>query len=193
MAHRVEQEPGADRYTTTAVSLHWLMALLIFGALALGLTMVELPLSPLKLKLFSYHKWLGVTIFLFAVLRLLWRATHPAPGLPGGMPKWQRAAARLTHGGLYAVFFAMPLSGWLMSSAEGFPVVYLGLLPLPNLVAKDKALAGELAEVHETLAYALVVLLLLHVVAALKHHFVDRDDVLRRMVPFLKTPPRRET
>ena len=174
---------GPARYDTVAIALHWWVALMVLCALAVGLYMHDLPLSPHKLKVFSWHKWIGVTIFLFAVVRVLWRATHSPPALPAATPPWQRIAAHSTHHLLYALILVIPLSGWLMSSAYGVQVVYLSVLPLPDLVAKDKALADQLKELHEGLNIAMVLLLVAHVGAALKHHFVDRDEVLRRMLP----------
>ena len=173
------------RYTRTAIALHWLAAILIFAAFPLGLIMSDLPLSPLKLKLISYHKWLGVTVFLLAAARLAWRATHTPPPLPDVMPAWQRRAASGLHFLLYLLLFAIPLSGWLMSSAKGFQTVYFGVLPLPDLIGKDKALGDALQEVHEMLNYGLLALVSAHVAAALKHQFIDRNGILARMLPFL--------
>ena len=173
------------RYTSTAIALHWLVASLILAAFPLGLVMHDLPLSPLKLKLVSYHKWLGITVFLLVVARLAWRATHTPPLLPSSMPAWQQRAAHGLHHLLYLLLFAIPLSGWLMSSAKGFQTVYLGVLPLPDLIGKDKALGHLLEEVHESLNYGMLALLAVHAAAALKHHFIDRDGVLAQMLPFL--------
>lgn len=173
-------------YTRTAIALHWLIALLILAALPLGLTMTGMDLSPQKLKFYAWHKWLGVTLFGLAALRLLWRAGHPAPPWPQTMPAWQRRAAHGLHWALYVLMLAIPLAGWLMSSAKGFQTVYLGVLPIPDLLAKDEALGGILAGVHAALAYALIALLVVHVAAALKHHFIDGDDILRRMLPRIK-------
>ena len=170
--------PG--RYTRTAIALHWLMALLIFSAFPLGVYMHDLPLSPTKLQLFSYHKWLGITILLAAAARLAWRVTHPAPALPD-MPRWQRIAAHGIHHLLYVLLFAIPLSGWLMSSAKGFPTVWFGVLPLPDLVGKNKELGDLLKALHEVLNFGLLLLVGLHIAGALKHHFIERDDTLRRM------------
>jgi len=172
-------------YTRTAISLHWLMALLVLVTFPVGLVAHEMALSPDKLRLLSYHKWLGVTVFLLAVVRLLWLATHrPAPML-ASMPQWQRMVAQAVHVLLYVLLFAIPLSGWLMSSAKGFQTVYLGILPLPDLLAKDKGLGDALGVLHQVLNITLLLLLVGHVVAALKHHFVDRDGTLARMLPFL--------
>jgi cytochrome b561 len=171
------------RYGSVAIGLHWLVALMVLCALAVGLYMHDLPLSPHKLKVYSWHKWIGVSIFLLAVLRVLWRLAHPAPPLPDGTPKWQQMAAHATHHLLYLLILIIPLSGWLMSSAYGIQVVYLGLFPLPDLIVKNKELADELKELHEGLNLTLMVLLAAHVGAALKHHFLDRDGVMQRMVP----------
>ncbi len=176
---------AASRYSSTAIALHWLIALLILAAFPLGLYMSELALSPLKLKLISYHKWLGVTVFLLAVMRLAWRAGHTPPALPGTIPLWQQRAAHGLHFLLYVLLFAIPLSGWLMSSAKGFQTVYLGLVPLPDLIGKDKALGLVLQQVHATLNFTMLALLAAHVGAALKHQYIERDGVLARMLPFL--------
>jgi cytochrome b561 len=178
-----------QRYSAAAIGLHWLVALMILCSATLGLYMVDLQLSPTKLKLYSWHKWLGVTIFLVAAVRLVWRLTHPAPDLPATVPSWQRRAAALTHALLYLLLFVIPLSGWLMSSALGVQVVYFGVLPLPDLVEKDKALGEQLKLAHLALNVTLLTLVVLHVAAALKHHFLDRDEVLHRMLPAVR--PRR--
>ena len=172
-------------YTRTAISLHWLMALLVLIAFPLGVVMHEMTFSPDKLRMLSYHKWLGVTIFILLIVRLLWRATHKPAPLLQNLPQWQKMAATGVHVMLYVLLFAIPLSGWLMSSAKGFQTVYFGVLPLPDLIGKDKLLADILGEVHEVLNITMLILFGAHVLAALKHHFVDRDGTLARMLPFL--------
>jgi cytochrome b561 len=169
------------RYTTPAIVLHWLVALLIFVGFPLGVYMHELPLSPTKLQLYSYHKWIGITVLLLAGLRVVWRLTHRPPPLPDSVVRWQRQASAVVHGLLYVLILAIPLSGWLMSSAKGFPVVWFGVLPLPDLVGKDKALGELLVEVHQTLNFTLLGLVILHVGAALQHHFFERQPFLQRM------------
>ena len=173
----------SHQYTATAKSLHWLMAVMLFGLLALGVYMTDLPLSPEKLKLYSWHKWAGVTVFLLLLFRLLWRIKNPPPPLPESMPKALQLVAHAGHFGLYALMFAIPLSGWLMSSAKGFQTVYFGVLPIPDLIEKNKELGHLLAEVHETLSWLFIILLVGHIAAALKHHFIDKDDILIRMLP----------
>jgi len=175
-----------DRYTRTAISLHWLIALLILAAFPLGLYMHDLPLSPYKLRLYSYHKWIGVTVFVLAVIRLYWRTTHLPPSMPQSMANWEKLAAHVTHYALYVLILTIPISGWLMSSAKGFQTVWFGVLPLPDLVGKDKELGDMLHEIHEALNFLLCGLVLAHIGAALKHHFIERDDILARMVPFLR-------
>jgi cytochrome b561 len=118
-----------NSYTATAKTLHWLMTVLIFGLLALGFYMHDLPLSPDKLKLYSWHKWAGITAFSLLLVRLAWRATHRPPALPDSMPKLMQLAAHGGHFALYLLMIAIPISGWLMSSAKGFQTVYFGVLP----------------------------------------------------------------
>lgn len=173
-----------NRYTGTAIALHWLLALGIVIAFGMGLTMTSMAgISPTKLKLFNWHKWLGVTLLALAALRLLWRLFHHAPPLPESVPRWQRKVAELTHYALYALMFAIPLSGYFYSLAAGFPVVYLGVVPLPVLIGPNPELKPVLKAIHFWLNMGLVALVVAHIGAALKHHFIDRDDILRRMLP----------
>jgi cytochrome b561 len=179
--------PTASRYSATAIWLHWLLAVAIVSAFGVGLYVEGLPFSPQKLKLINWHKWAGVTILALSVLRLLWRLTHRPPALPAkvsqSMPGWQVSAYHATHHLMYALFFIVPLAGWAYSSAKGFPIVWLGVLPLPDLVGKDEALAALLKDAHALAAFALMGLVALHVAAALKHHLIDRDGLLERMRP----------
>ncbi len=175
---------SSTRFTGVAIGLHWLIAVAIIGSFSVGLYMVDLPLSPQKLRIYSWHKWAGVTIFLFVLLRLVWRLLHRPPELPAGMPAWQRKAAEATHVLLYLLMFAVPLSGWLMSSAKGFQTVWFGVLPLPDLLSKNEKLGDLLQQVHMLLNFSMAALVVAHLGAALKHHFIDRDDVLARMLPF---------
>jgi cytochrome b561 len=172
-----------ERYTSTAIALHWLVAAMILAVLALGLYMADLKLSPTKLKLYSWHKWAGVTIFMLVVIRVVWRLTHASPPMPATMTAWQRHTASGAHVLLYVLMFVIPLSGWLMSSAKGFQTVYFGVIPLPDLLTKNEALGELLEQVHGLLNYALIAILIAHAAAALKHHFVDKDDVMRRILP----------
>ena len=156
---------------------------MIVGSFCFGVYMTDLPFSPARIKQFNWHKWAGITILALSALRLLWRLTHTPPA-PLRMPTWQQKASSSTHLLMYVLFFAIPLVGWAYSSATGFPVVYFGVLPLPDLVAKNADLAAQLKLIHRTLAYMLAALVVLHVAAALKHQFIDKDGLLARMNPF---------
>lgn len=177
-----------QRYGPVAIALHWIAAALILFNLVYGLYLVGLPLSPQKLRYFSYHKWIGVTVLLLSAARLLWRLTHRAPEMPATLPPWERRAAKASHALLYVLFFAAPLTGWLFSSASGFQTVYLGVLPIPDLLAKNREVADVLKVAHRWINYTMAAVVALHAAAALKHHFIDRDDVLARMLPRLRKP-----
>ena len=171
-----------ERYSGIAIALHWLLALAIVGAFIVGVYMSDLPVSPQRLKLYNWHKWAGICILALSALRLLWRLTHRPPAdVP--MPAWQARAAHATHGLLYGLFFAVPLVGWAYSSAAGFPIVWFGVLPLPDFVPVDKALAEAIKPWHGRAAMLMAVLVLLHVAGALKHQFIDRDGLIDRMRP----------
>ncbi len=175
------------RYDGGAIALHWLMALLIVGAFFLGLTMTDMPgITPTKLKYYNWHKWIGVTVLALAVLRALWRIAHAAPPLPASIPRWQQQISAATHLLLYMLVFAVPLSGYFYSLAAGFKVVYLGVLPLPVLIDPNPTLKPILKAVHFWLNMGMAGLVLMHIAAALKHHLIDRDNVLLRMLPLLR-------
>lgn len=180
--------PAPRRYTRTAMALHWILALALIGLFGVGLYMTGLPFSPQRLKLYNWHKWAGITILALSAVRLLWRLAHRPPALPDAiaraMPGWQKAAHHATHGLLYVLFFAVPLIGWAYSSAAGFPIVFLGLWQLPDFVPVSKDLADAIKPWHQITAYALAGLAALHVAGALKHHIVDRDGLLARMLPW---------
>lgn len=171
------------RWGALAQLLHWTIVALIIVQYVIAEIADGLPLGPDKLGTLARHKSVGITIFALALLRLLWRAVNTTPPLPESLRPWERTAARLTHGALYALLFAMPLTGWMMSSARNFPVSWFGLVQLPDLVRPSKPAYDFLHETHETLFVLLVAVAALHALAALRHHFVLRDDVLRRMLP----------
>lgn len=179
------------RFGLVAVSLHWLIALLFLAMVGIGLTMTNLPLThPRTFPLYQLHKSLGVTIFLLVVLRLLWRLSGSVPPLPATLKPWERAAAYLTHYGLYVALLVMPLTGWITVSASplGIPTILYGYVKLPHLgftaASTHKAAIGAASSwVHWGLAWSAIALVLLHIGAALKHHFILKDDVLARMLP----------
>lgn len=162
--------------------LHWSMAGLILAQVVLGKVGHEMARSPLKLDLMTWHKSLGVLLLLLAVLRLGWRWINPTPAPPPGLPAWQRNAARLTHAALYGLLLLIPLSGWLLISAENIPFRVFWLLPWPSLTGPNDEIADFAEEAHELLANGLLWLLALHAGAALKHHFLDRNGVLTNML-----------
>jgi cytochrome b561 len=176
-------EEARMRYTGVAIGLHWLAAALIVTAFGLRWTLAGMEFSPQKVRWLSWHKWLGITVLGLTAWRLAWRLAHPAPPLPPTVPVWQRQAVHAVHLLLYGLMFAIPLSGWLFSSAKGVQVVYLGWLPLPDLIGVDQAAADRLRALHEWLNYVLLAAVAAHVGAALKHHLIERDDVLTRMLP----------
>lgn len=179
--------PVEPRYDGMAIMLHWLLALLILSVFAMGVYVSDLPFSLAKLKLINWHKWADMTVLALSVWRLVWRLTHRPPALPArmarAMPAWQRVAFHGTHHLMYLMFFAVPLLGWAYSSAKGYPIVWFGVLPLPDWVSPNEALAEQLKPLHGLAAYSLIGLVVLHVGAALKHQFIDRDGLLNRMRP----------
>lgn len=181
-------DPQEPRYGVVAIALHWLLALLIVGALGAGVLMTRLPFSPLEFRLYNWHKWAGITILTLSALRLLWRLSHPPPPLTArikqAMPGGQLSAHHSSQVLLYLLFFAVPLFGWAYSSALGFPVVWFGVLPLPDFMPVDKAFAQiVLKPLHQGSAFTLAVLVVLHAAAALKHQWIDRTRLLQRMWP----------
>jgi cytochrome b561 len=165
-------------------TLHWLVVALIINQWWLMQRADSLPLGAAKLQAIGLHKSLGMTILVLAILRLVWRLANPVPSLEGQTKSWERRLAWLSHVLLYALLFALPLSGWLMSSARNFPVSWFNQFQFPDLVAADPELYRTMQDLHHLLFSALVVMALLHVAGALKHHFIDRNEVLRRMLPF---------
>lgn len=191
MRSAVDSAGGAPApYAGPAILMHWLSALLIAAGFALGLAMVDIPgLSPTKLKYFSWHKWIGITSLLVLLPRSAWRLAHRPPPLDPGTPRWQRRAAHLTHAALYGLLLAVPVSGLLYSQAAGVPVVYLGLWQIPALLAPDPQWKAALKTLHWCLNYTLIGLIGMHALAALKHQFVDRDQLLARMLPLPRRQP----
>jgi cytochrome b561 len=183
-------------YSRAAIALHWLIALLLIGNFAGGLFMGDL-LAPtatpeqkqLGFKIIQFHKSMGLTILMLSLLRLSVRLVGGTPPLPGHMTPLERFLAKATHWGFYAVMILVPLTGWIMVSASplGFPTIWFGLFEWPHLpIETSKATSSAASEVHEIIAFAGAGLFLLHVAAALKHHYMDRDDVLARMLPFVR-------
>jgi cytochrome b561 len=182
------------RYNTVAMLLHWLMAFTIIGLIIVGFVMGDLPRGdPLKFQLYQLHKSTGLTILALAVIRILWRLAHRPPALPASMQPWERFAASATHLAFYVLMLAVPLTGWAIAStsSSGVPTMWFGLFEVPALPGLPDG--DNIEEIHEAaedahdlLAKLTIALLLLHVGAALKHHFWNRDGVLKRMLPFVR-------
>jgi cytochrome b561 len=178
------EEPSG--YGAMAIALHWLMAIVLLALVVLGLYMVSLPdvgFDMWKIYLILYHKQLGVLAFTLAVLRLAWRVGRALPALVATLPEWQKVIARFVHLCLYGLMFALPVTGWLMSSAAGFPVSFLGLFQLPDVVSPNEYLFRAYAQAHKWLSYGLIGLTLVHAGAALRHHFLNKDETLQKMLP----------
>ncbi|EKD74287.1 MAG: Cytochrome b561 transmembrane protein [uncultured bacterium] len=171
----------SSHFGLVSIFFHWIMAILIIALLIIGIYMTRIPISPLKLKLFRWHKELGVLVFMLVILRLMWRLSNITPTL-SSLPLWERLAARSVHWVFYGFMFVLPITGWALSSAAGIPVSFFGLFILPNLVSPNEELRLLLTQIHMWLAYCLIAVLCLHIAAALKHHFINKDEILRRML-----------
>ena len=174
------------RYGVPAQFFHWVIAALVVTQFVLAQMQQHLPVGVRKLSILARHKSVGMTILMLAILRLAWRLGHPAPPLPPAMRPLERRAARATHVAFYVLLFVMPLTGWMMSSAKNYSVSWFGLFTWPNLIGKNAAAFDFLRSTHDTLSGLLFAIAVLHILAALKHHFWDRDDVLVRMLPFTR-------
>lgn len=169
-----------SQYGIVAIIFHWIMAILLIALLALGLYMDDLPISLEKLKLFGWHKEYGMLALMLVIARSIWRIANIIPSL--SIPWWEVLAARTVHYAFYGFMFAMPITGWIMTSAAGLPVSFFGWFVFPNLVSPSPALMNLFQEIHEWLGYGLIATIVLHTSAALKHHFINKDDILRRML-----------
>ncbi|HEY6985976.1 MAG TPA: cytochrome b [Rhodanobacteraceae bacterium] len=175
----------ASNWGSLAKFFHWATVLAILVQATIGLIMVELPKRPSTIPVYSFHKSLGLTIFAFALLRLVWRAFDPHPAYPSTMPRWQIVWARTGHVVLYVLIFAVPLSGWLFDSATALrPLYWFGLFQVPSLTGgRDDAIKDFAEALHIGLFWLLAAVAAAHATVALLHHFHERDDILRRMLP----------
>lgn len=176
-------------YTRTAIILHWLIAIIIIGQLIGGKVMMAIDPSPTKFELFQLHKSFGITILLLSLMRLGWRLTHKAPPLPYGMKAWEAFVAKATHWLFYTMIIGIPISGWIMTSASTPKITtkLFKVIPWPDFpgIPRTETLENVFKDIHENMAIFIFILIVLHIGAALKHHFVNKDGVLARMIPFL--------
>lgn len=175
-----------EQYGGVSKFFHWFMALLIVGLLIVGLLMTGMEKGPDKLAVYGVHKSIGIVVLILAFARISWKCMNITPSLPDTLAGWQKKTAKLGHLTLYGFMFMMPLSGWAMSSAAGYPVSVFGWFTMPSLVSPGETARDFFKETHELLADFLMVMLAAHVLAALLHHFYYRDTVLKRMLPFNK-------
>ena len=171
------------RYRAPAQVFHWLTALAVVSGVLFAIAMLNVSPGPQQNRFFDLHRSFGASVLALTGVRLLWRLAAPPPPMAAGMPLWQERAARVTHAALYILLFAVPLVGWAGTSAFGAPIPVFGLFELPMILDKDKALADVLLPLHGALAFTLYALVLLHIAAALYHHFIRKDGTLRRMLP----------
>lgn len=170
-------------YGSASKFFHWLIGLMIIGLLGVGIWMTDLENGPFKFQVYGIHKAMGIIVLTLATLRLLWRLRQVTPLLPESTSLWQKKASQYAHVALYVVMFMMPLSGWAMSNAAGYQVSVFGLFTMPNIVSANPKMRTLFGNIHTACGYAAIGLVALHVGAALQHHFLKRDDVLKRMLP----------
>ena len=169
-----------SHFGVVSIVFHWVMAILLITLLALGLYMTSLPINPDTIELYGWHKELGMLVLMLVIARSIWRVSNVIPRL--ALPWWEALAARVVHYLFYVFMFALPITGWLMSSAAGFPVSFFNWFIFPDLISPNPNLMKLLEQIHEWLAYGLIATTCLHILAALKHHFIDKDDIMRRMM-----------
>jgi len=173
-----------EKYNCVAKLLHWSIGLLIIGLLAVGLYMEGLDYSEGKMKLYGLHKALGVIVIALMLLRVFWRIASHYPKSLSTHKIWEKILSKIVHGALYVMAFSMPLSGWAMSSSYGYPVSMFGLFELPMLVEKNEVRGEWFAQIHALGGWAMIGVIVLHVAGAIKHVVIDKDDTLKRMLPF---------
>lgn len=170
-----------DRYGIITIGLHWIMALILVFLLIIGLIMARMPNGLLRLQLFGLHKEFGFLILMLVIVRITWRLMNTPPSLDS-LPAWERISAKTVHWAFYGFMFAIPITGWLITSAAGLPASFFGLFVIPNIAPPSDEMRHFYHSVHKWLSYGLIATFTLHVLAALKHHFINKDDILRRML-----------
>jgi cytochrome b561 len=175
---------GDSRYTATAIVFHWVVAILVFTMIGLGIYMTDIPKgTPDRAFYYNLHKSIGVTTALLVIVRLWWRAKNPPPLLPSSMPGWEVQASKISHALLYMCLILMPLSGFAASQFTKYGVNYFGLFKIPPMGSENKVFYDLLQGIHGVTAALLMALVVIHVLAAFKHLLINRDKVFQRMVP----------
>lgn len=170
-------------YGSIAKAFHWVVAICVIGMIIVGFLLDAIP-TPERYTIIQLHKSIGFTLLIVMTLRLFWRFLSPPPPLPGNVSRWQVIVAKMTHGMLYVSTFTMTISGWMMSSFYGYAINWFFLVKIPIPVdEKNRYLARIFSNIHDVAAWVFVVLICVHTLAALKHHFIDRDSILTRMLP----------
>lgn len=170
------------RYGIISILLHWIIAVLMITLVIEGLYMTRIPISEQKLKLYGWHKEYGMLLLMLVMLRIVWRIGNIVPLLPASIPRWQKFAAHAVHWLFYIFMFALPITGWLLTSAAGLPVSFFDLFIFPDLISPNENMRILFTEIHQWLSYGFIVTFFMHVGAALKHHFINKDDILRRII-----------
>jgi cytochrome b561 len=170
-----------EHFGIVAITFHWVMALLLIGLVALGLYMTSLPNNLLKLKLYGWHKEFGSLVLILAMLRVMWRLHNILPSY-ATLTAFEHYASQIAHWLFYGFMFALPITGWIITSAAGLPISFFGLFLIPTLITPNLETMELFETIHEWLAYGLIATFCLHVLAALKHHFINKDDILKRML-----------
>jgi cytochrome b561 len=180
------QPDTMEKFSFTTRLLHWAIAAFLLVQIPLAWYMTDLPLGPDMFAKYALHKSLGMVLFTLAVARLIWAIIGKRPALPPQTKRYEKILAKATQGLLYLLVIVMPFSGWAMSSAANVPVKVFGVIALPNLVAPNEQFMENMQNVHELQSIVLLSLITLHLLAGLKHYFVDRDNVLQSMLPLIK-------
>jgi len=172
-----------NKYGIVSILLHWIIAIIVIGMLTLGIYMSDLPNSLYKLKLYGWHKEWGFVVLFLITLRIIWKMRNVSPSLTAPIPYWQIVIAKLTHWMFYLILFVMPITGWIITSSANLPVSFFGFFVIPVITSRSKNVQHLFANIHSWVAYILIALIVLHILAALKHAFIDKDDILKRMLP----------
>lgn len=176
-----------ERYGIVARSFHWILAILMISIAVAGIIMVGMEASPQKFQIYDLHKALGIIVLTLAIARIAWKFMNVQPMEIVTHKRWEKILSKIVHTFFYVAMVGMPMSGWAMSSAAGYPVSMFGLFDLPNLFPENKEILDEIKLVHKFFGYSLLAIIGLHMAGALKHHFIDKDATLRRMLPFYRS------